>query len=86
MLVYEYRQYGLGYVARRLARRYGIRIYKVAILSMLKRASSLAGPRASGNTVFDYAHMLAAKRVGAKVFVTADNRSCRRAGPLLPQP
>ena len=79
LLIYEYRQYGLGYVARRLARRYEIHVYKVAILSMLERANSLAGSRASSNTVFDYSHILAAKRIGAKAFVTADKRSCRRA-------
>jgi len=79
VLVYEYRQYGIGYVAKRLARRYGIRVYKLAVLTLLEEASSIAGPSASANTVFDYAHILAAKRIGAKTFVTSDKASCRRA-------
>jgi len=79
VLVYEYRQYGIGYVARRLARRYGIRVYKVRVLALLDEASSIAGPNASANTVFDYAHILAARKLGAKTFVTSDKASCRRA-------
>ncbi len=73
------RQYGIGYVAKRLARRYGIRVYKVRVLALLDEASSIAGPNVSANTVFDYAHILAARKLGAKTFVTSDRASCRRA-------
>jgi hypothetical protein len=59
-------------VAKRIARLYGARVYKVPMLSLLEEAGRLAGPGASGNTVFDYAHVLAARRLHVHVFVTAD--------------
>ena len=79
VLVFEYRQHGKGYVARDVARRYGIRIYKVPVLALLSEARELAGPGASSNTIFDYAHILAAIQLGIDYFVTSDKAACNKA-------
>ncbi|AEM38400.1 hypothetical protein Pyrfu_0529 [Pyrolobus fumarii 1A] len=79
VLVFEYRQYEKGFVARSIARRYDIRIYRVPVLALLSEARDLAGPHASINTIFDYAHILAAKMIGAEYMVTSDKGACNKA-------
>ena len=78
LLVAEYRAVGRGFVAKRLAKTYGIRVYKVKRSKYVREARSLLGVDASPNTVIDAAHVLIARRLGT-VFVTSDKRACKRA-------
>ncbi|MCE4603304.1 MAG: hypothetical protein F7B18_08995 [Desulfurococcales archaeon] len=83
VLLHEYRIAGKPPRALRLARAYGIRIYKVPVLRLRRRARALllewGVKEPSDNTVYDVAHILAAKILGASYFVTADDAACRRA-------
>lgn len=70
-------------MARALARLYGIHVYRVSMLKLLRKASrillELGVRKPSENMVIDVAHILAAKELGAKFFVTSDKRACKRA-------
>jgi len=85
LLVMEYRAVGKGYVAKRIAREFGIAIVKASrgIVSRALRVCRevLGIARPSPNTVIDVAHILMAKRLGA-TFVTADESSVSRARKL----
>ncbi|BES82752.1 hypothetical protein [Pyrodictium abyssi] len=83
LLIREYAAVNKQATARLLARSYGIRVYSVGVLRLLKRAKSLLqkwGVAAlSDNTVVDVAHILAAKELGARYFVTSDSQACKKA-------
>ncbi len=83
VLVHEYRAVGKPSKALSLARSYGIRIYKVPVLRLRRKARALLMEwgitRPSENTIYDVAHILAAKLLGASYFVTADDSACRKA-------
>jgi len=83
ILIREYAAVGRQAAARRLARVHGIRVYRVPVLRLLRMARMVLAEwgvdRPSENTVVDVAHILAAKRLGARFFVTSDRTSCNRA-------
>ena len=79
LVVWEYREAGLGWLARRLAREYGIAVVWAPILRAARLAERLA-PRAGWNTKLDYAHIIIALSTpGVDTFVTSDAGACRRA-------
>lgn len=83
VLLHEYRAAGRASIALRLARTYNIRVYKVPVLRLRKRARALllewGVEEPSENTVYDLAHILAAMMIGALYVVSADEATCRRA-------
>ena len=80
VLLREFRNVRRGYVARNLARRYGIGIVKVRSPSRLaKRALQEAVSRGlSPSKLYDLMHIYVAKRLRAAL-VTADDWCCREA-------
>ena len=80
LLVWEYREEGLGWVARRLAREHGVRIVWVPVLRVARLVRERVAPNAGWNTRLDYAHILVALNTpGVQALVTSDNDTCRRA-------
>ena len=80
LLVWEYREEGLGWLARRLAREYRIGIVWVPVLRVARLVRERIAPRAGWNTRLDYAHILVALSTpGIRTFVTSDRDTCRRA-------
>ncbi len=81
ILVWEYREEGLGWLARRLAGQHGIVIVRVNPRRAFELAfRRLAPPGSTLNTILDYAHILAAVSTPCvKTFVTGDRASCNRA-------
>ena len=83
LLIREYAAVNKQAAAWLLAWSYDIRVYTVGVLRLLKRAKSLlqkwgiAAP--SDNTVVDIAHIIAAKELGARYFVTSDSQACKKA-------
>ncbi len=80
ILLWEYREEGLGWLARRLARQHEIRIIWVPVLRIARLVKERVAPRAGWNTRLDYAHILVALNTpGVQMFVTSDQDTCRRA-------
>ncbi len=80
IILWEYREVGQAWLARRLAADHGIAIVRVPIIRAARAAREVAPRGSSWNTILDYAHILAALSTPRiDTFVTSDAQSCNRA-------